>query len=334
MNRNSIKRTLAGFDPLPLGLNPTPIHKLSHYQKRYALGDVYIKRDDLNGIGPGGNKIRNLEFLVSDALRKGCNHMIASGKKESNLCTLAAAVCNKLGIACTLVHNSVEPAEKNGNVLLNKILGIEQLFLGEVSVDARDSFVESFSQSLLEKGKKPYIIYNGATSSMGALGYVAGLLEIDEQNADQNLNITDIFVPGGNGGLASGVVFAAACLDCRYQIHVISVEHDEVELTTIMKQLFKELMTLTGLQPTHAFEDVCRIVGIYRGEGWSIPTQEADAMIATLASLEGIFLERVYTAKTFYGMHALLTEKKIDPAGAVCFVHSGGFSSLFSQFTA
>ena len=32
---------------------------------------MYIKRDDLTGIGLGGNKIRKLEFLLADAKRKG-----------------------------------------------------------------------------------------------------------------------------------------------------------------------------------------------------------------------------------------------------------------------
>ena len=32
---------------------------------------MYIKRDDLTGIGPGGNKVRKLEFLLADAKRKG-----------------------------------------------------------------------------------------------------------------------------------------------------------------------------------------------------------------------------------------------------------------------
>lgn len=49
---------------------PPPIQKLENIS-RLLNTNVYIKRDDLTGIGLGGNKIRKLEFLLADAKRKG-----------------------------------------------------------------------------------------------------------------------------------------------------------------------------------------------------------------------------------------------------------------------
>ena len=58
------------FPRIPLALLSTPIQKLENIS-RLLNTNVYIKRDDLTGIGLGGNKVRKLEFLLADAKRKG-----------------------------------------------------------------------------------------------------------------------------------------------------------------------------------------------------------------------------------------------------------------------
>lgn len=58
------------FPRIPLALLSTPIQKLENIS-RLLNTNVYIKRDDLTGIGLGGNKVRKLEFLLADAKCKG-----------------------------------------------------------------------------------------------------------------------------------------------------------------------------------------------------------------------------------------------------------------------
>ena len=58
------------FPRIPLAVLSTPIQKLENIS-RLLNTNVYIKRDDLTGIGPGGNKVRKLEFLLADAKSKG-----------------------------------------------------------------------------------------------------------------------------------------------------------------------------------------------------------------------------------------------------------------------
>ena len=48
------------------------------------------------------------------------------------------------------------------------------------------------------------------------------------------------------------------------------------------------------------------------------------------AQLEGIFVEKVYTGKTLYGV-CDLAKQGYFPAGA-CYLHSGGLGALFSQY--
>ena len=106
-----IEEFLDKTERAPLLFTPTPLHLLTGFSK-YEEVQVYIKRDDMTGIGPGGNKIRSLEYILGEAIEKGCKKILTAGPAQSNLCTLTAAACARLGLDCELVHNGVEPEKK------------------------------------------------------------------------------------------------------------------------------------------------------------------------------------------------------------------------------
>ena len=63
-------KSLNDFARVPLAILPTPIQKLENISR--ILGtNVWIKRDDMTGIGLGGNKVRKLEFLLAEAKAQG-----------------------------------------------------------------------------------------------------------------------------------------------------------------------------------------------------------------------------------------------------------------------
>ena len=45
---------------------PTPLEYLAGVSEDLGV-NFYIKRDDLTGLGTGGNKLRKLEYLLADA---------------------------------------------------------------------------------------------------------------------------------------------------------------------------------------------------------------------------------------------------------------------------
>ena len=87
---------------IPLAVLSTPIQKLENIS-RLLNTNVYIKRDDLTGIGLGGNKIRKLEFLLADAKRKGAEVVFTTGGAQSNHAMLTAACAKKLGMEPILI---------------------------------------------------------------------------------------------------------------------------------------------------------------------------------------------------------------------------------------
>ena len=53
------------YSKISLGIFPTPVQKLENISRLLNV-NVFIKRDDLTGLGLGGNKVRKLEYLLAD----------------------------------------------------------------------------------------------------------------------------------------------------------------------------------------------------------------------------------------------------------------------------
>ena len=308
---------------------PTPLEPLSNLERQLGYSGILIKRDDLTGLGPGGNKLRSLEFIAGKAIAKGCDTLIASGPLQSNLCTLTAAACAKLGLKCILVHNGCEPEHFTGNLMLNRLLGAESHFLGDISSAERNAYVEELAVKISDKCR-PHIVQNGATTGTGALGYTNAIMELKEQFHKKSLSGGTIFAPGGNGGVASGLIYGNALCGFPFHIVVISVEDDRETLITNIKSVIKELEDILGLPFGHDLLQACTVDDSYRGKGWGINTSESIQTVLDFPKLEGILIENVYNSKVLVGMQDYIRTGKVT--GPVCYLHTGGFGSLFAQF--
>ena len=126
-------KSITDFPNLPLALLPTPICKLENLSR--ALGkQIYIKRDDLTGLGLGGNKVRKLEFLLADAKAKGADVVLTAGGPQSNHAALTAACAGKLGMESILVLKK-RGVLSGGNLIVDGILGAQVRFVDTDSYD-------------------------------------------------------------------------------------------------------------------------------------------------------------------------------------------------------
>src|SRR5580698_10786635 len=116
--------------------SPTPIQRLNRLERELETNvRLYVKRDDLMGLGGGGNKLRKLEFLLGEAIEQGCDTFITTGGLQSNHARLSAAAAAYVGIACELVLGEMVPRKdeayrRNGNMLLDEIFGARIHLLG------------------------------------------------------------------------------------------------------------------------------------------------------------------------------------------------------------
>jgi 1-aminocyclopropane-1-carboxylate deaminase len=76
---------LDAFARHPPLFGPSPVHRLDRLTAHLGGAAVWAKRDDCNsGLAFGGNKTRKLEYLVADALAKGCDTLVSTGGSKSS----------------------------------------------------------------------------------------------------------------------------------------------------------------------------------------------------------------------------------------------------------
>ena len=170
-------RSLEAFPKVTLGVFPTPIQKLENIS-RLLHTNVYVKRDDLSGLGLGGNKVRKLEFLMADAKEKGAELVFTTGGAQSNHAMLTAAAAGKLGMKAILILKKRGVTACKGNQLLEKLMGTEVRFVD--TDDYADIYAE-MDRVGTALGLPYYKIPCGGSNALGSLGYVSCARELRDQ---------------------------------------------------------------------------------------------------------------------------------------------------------
>ncbi len=319
---------LAGLPRVQLLDGPTPLERLERIEASSGHRAVYVKRDDCMALGLGGNKVRSLEFWLGAALDQGCDIVLAAGLPVSNQCRLVAAAAAKLGLDCLILHNAEAPGTPTGNLLLSRIFGAEIRFLGPVSEAARDKALDEAAAELRRSGRRPYIVGDAVT---GALGYVAGALELARQARDRGLGLRHVLLPGSMGTTEAGFLFGCALAGRPFTVHLVSVEYPLEELKTRLERILAGLAARLETEAAKDWRDWTRLHDRYLGAGYQIPTEESVVALATFARREGLLLENTYVAKTFAGLLDLIARGEIPVDEPVCALHTGGLPALFGQ---
>ena len=165
---------LMSLPRVSLGVFPTPIQRLDNISRDLGT-NVYVKRDDLTGVGLGGNKVRKLEFLLADAKNQGAEVVFTTGGAQSNHAMLTAACALKLGMKPILILKKRGVTARLGNQLLEHLMGVDVRFMD--TDDYADIYAEMdrVGQAM---GKPYYKIPCGGSNALGSLGYVACAKEI------------------------------------------------------------------------------------------------------------------------------------------------------------
>ena len=311
-------RAFDSYGRVSLGVFPTPIQKLDNIS-RLLNTQVYVKRDDLTGLGLGGNKVRKLEFLLAEAKRRGAELVFTTGGAQSNHAMLTAAAAGKLGMRAILVLKKRGVTECVGNQLLERLMGTRVEFMD--TDDYADIYAE-MDRIGAELGVPYYKIPCGGSNALGTLGYVACAEEIGRQG----LRFDHIVCAEGSGGTMAGLALGAKLFLPGTRVHGMLVDDDPFD--EITPRLMREAAALLeadveiGGGDFH-LRDMC-------GPGYAKPSEAGMEAIALMAAREGLFLDPVYTGKAFAGLIAMAREGAFRPDERVLFVHTGGAGGLFA----
>ncbi|MBP1635960.1 MAG: dcyD [Acidobacteria bacterium] len=310
----------------------TPLEKMARLSRLLGGPDLYIKRDDLLGLAGGGNKTRKLEFLVADALEKGADTLITVGAVQSNHCRLTLAAAVKEGLKCRLVleervPNSYDP-DASGNNFLYRLLGVEAITVVPSGTDLAAA-MQQVAGDVTAAGGRPYIIPGGGSNAIGALGYVACAEEIVAQAFDRGLALDHIVCASGSTGTHAGLIAGLVGNNCRIPLTGINVRRPREEQEPNVHKLAQEVAMLLGI-PGGIPREAITALGDWVGPGYSLPTPEMVEAVRTVARVEGILLDPVYTGKAMAGLFALIRRGAFKSGEKVLFVHTGGAPALYA----
>ncbi len=311
-------RQLSSFPRVSLGVFPTPIQKLENISKRLNVS-VYVKRDDLTGLGLGGNKVRKLEFLLADAKQKGAQVVFTTGGAQSNHAMLTAAAAGKLGMKPILILKKRGVTERKGNQLLEALMGTEVILMD--TDDYADIYAE-MDRIGARLGVPYYKIPCGGSNALGTLGYVDCAREI----GSQGVHFDHLICAEGSGGTMAGLALGAKLFLPGTKVHGMMVDtepFDQITPDLMLKAAgLLEAGVEIGPQDYH-LTDVC-------GPGYAVPSREGNAAVSLMAKEEGLFLDPVYTGKAFAGLLKLAEEGAFRKTDNVLFLHSGGAGGIFA----
>src|SRR4051812_7985937 len=209
---------LDDFARYPLLFGPSPVHRLDRLTAHLGGATIWAKRDDCNsGLAYGGNKTRKLEYLVADALAKGCDTLVSIGGVQSNHTRQVAAAAARTGMGCVLVQESWVDwpdvvYDRVGNIQLSRLMGADVRL---VEAGFRIGFKESWEQAIADveaAGGTPYAIpAGGSDHELGGLGFARWAQEVAEQEAALGVFFDTVIVCSVTGSTHAGMIagFAA-----------------------------------------------------------------------------------------------------------------------------
>ncbi|MCP4335968.1 MAG: D-cysteine desulfhydrase family protein [Gammaproteobacteria bacterium] len=322
------------FPRVHLSHTPTPLELLKNVSAEFGT-NVWIKRDDCTGLAFGGNKSRQLEFYIGQALTQGADTLLTTGAVQSNHVRTTVAAARKMGLDVEVqLEHRVEREQpeyhNSGNPYLVRLMGarIHYYPVGE-DEDGADRALEQRAAELASEGRKAFVIpLSNAHTPYGAFGYVEGGEELMAQLQDLQIEPARFIVPTGSASTHSGFLLGVRACGSIAPVHGVCVRRDAQSQRLRVGKKLKSVIEMIGCELDIAdSEIICDDSQL--APGYGLPNDATVAAIKYLARREGILLDPTYSGKTFAVLLDMLRNGDFSSDQHVVFLHTGGAVSLF-----
>ena len=322
----TLRQTLSVIPRVQLCKLPSPIEEWTNLEKVWNLNfDLYAKRDDLTGVAYGGNKSRQLEFLLADAISQGCDSVVHGGALQSNYCRQLIAAANKYDLETHLVlSTNYEQQFDTGNHLIMQILGAHLNYFDGPLGNQHEDIKKQLQQDLINSGKKPYLITYPISEILGGLSYVNAAIELAEDL--KNLGTIERIVMPAVGAGYAGLLLGLNYIGIK-NLELIGVapllnEYD-IEKTILFS--IEKMTQMLGLDFSENLAEKININFDFAGAGYAKVSKNNISVLLELAESEGVLVDPVYTSKA---LEAIKSGK--FPEKNTIFWHTGGSPAIFS----
>lgn len=327
----SFADALASIPREPLANLPTPI---STVRTDWHRGDLYVKRDDLTGMGLSGNKVRKLEYLIADARLHGADTLITWGSVHSNCARALAVAAAATGFRCVLVLTTNGPPKIEGNLLIDHLVGADIRLVDGGDLERAKLAAEWEVCELRARGARPYVVPFGGSSLTGVLGYARAARELSVQ-LGRDSAIRTVVVPVASGGTYVGLALGLKMLQLPIRPVGAVVLDPPQAWVSRMIWMARETSRRFGLNTTLTTEDIHLFDA--RGEGYGKSTTDEVRFAIDFARQTGLLLDPAYTGKALFYWREGLREcfrnyvGRADLIGDPLFIHTGGGFDIFGR---
>ncbi|MGW8885672.1 1-aminocyclopropane-1-carboxylate deaminase [Streptomyces sp. NPDC055749] len=343
----TLPAALSSYARYPLLFGPSPVHRLDRLTEHLGGAALWAKREDCNsGIAYGGNKTRKLEYLVADALAKGCDTLVSIGGVQSNHTRQVAAVAARAGLKCVLIQESwvdwSDPGyDKIGNILISRLAGADvRLVRAGFGIGVKESWEQALRE-VEDGGGRPYAIPAGASDHpLGGLGFANWAYEVAEQEAALGVFLDTVVVCSVTGSTQAGMVAGFAAIEEAggrpRRVLGIDASAEPARTREQIARIARATAALIGGRRELTVADV-ELDERYHGGTYGIPDEATLDAMRLAARTEGMVTDPVYEWKSMAGMADLVARGEIAGDATVLYAHLGGqpalngYSALFAE---
>ena len=329
-----MSRAPAALGALPrvgLAVLPTPLQPVPRLSAELGV-EVWVKRDDMTGLGLGGNKARKLELLAGEALARGCDMLVTGGGPTSNHAQLTAAAAARLGLECLLVMygKEPEPGAEPFNLWLARQMGASAVFTSDDDRESVDREISARLAELEAAGRRPFGIPRGGASPLGSAGYVEAAFELRDQLEERGVRAARVFLATGSCGTQAGLLLGSLLAQATWEVAGVTVSRPAGECRARISDLAAACARLLGVEPAEGISRPTVLEG-FLGPGYGRPSQAGREAAALAARTEGLALDQTYTAKAMAALREEVRQGRLR--GPVVFLHTGGTGGLLGSRT-
>lgn len=326
----------ASLARVALGQFPTPLETAPRLSAEPGFPPVWIKREDLSGLALGGNKPRQLEFLMADAMAQGAQAVITTAAVQSNFCRATAAAGARLGLRVGLLLRGTGQEPLQGNLLLDRLFGAQLRFIPtQDPYDPRvPGWIDEMAADFARQGLRSHVLHMpGRTGTLGAAAMVCTGEELARQCAALGPMPQAVFLAAGSGLTVAGLALAFKAMSVPTRVVGISVQQRAAFLVPLIVERANAAAQLLGLSTRLDARDF-DFDDSHVGAGYGVPDPSSVDAIQHAGRTEGLVLDPVYSGKAFAGMLAQLRAGRWQGGAPVVFFHSGGAPGLFANAAA
>jgi D-cysteine desulfhydrase len=285
---------------LRLATLPTALEPARRLGAAIGAPGLLTKRDDLAGPNYGGNKVRKLDYLLGDALARGCDAVVTFGAAGSNHALATAIYAKQAGLACHVVLTDQAPTPWVASTLRwHALLGTNVLHA--------QGFFETQAEAARLRSVHPsgpdrlYEVAWGGSSPLGCLGFVDAGAELAAQLAAAALHTpVRIYLPCGTMGSAAGLLLGLRIAGVRGTVVSVKVVPQKTVDAAALLRLAAAARDLLPPGQAEKADDLAAHLEFrpeFAGAGYAMTTPECLEAVALAMDLEALKLDTTYSGK-------------------------------------